>query len=716
MPFVAADGTTYYGGANGGCGIAPEASNAPDPAAPPSNTTYATTGLDGKGQTSFVVWTNQQNASLGCSNTVPCALVVVPILGISCDGSVQDGENQPSAADVTACESLGSYAPGAPATSDGSSSGAGDPPVTGALWWSASNWKNHITVPLTFAPAADTCDVVGGPAPIDIYGSELMDEATVLWQTEFCTDPRLFPFQHIRTAEPLAKTALSMESIDAALISRPPDGGYVEPTVTAPVGITGFAISYVIDDANRRPYTSLKLNARLLAKLLSESYWALPALRNDYRALKSTDAYAKMATNPQDITTDPEFIALNPGIGETKQVVQSSTLLALASNSDVMYALTSYINADPDARAFLDGKPDPWGMVVNPTYKNIPLPTESWPLLDTFKSPDIDLGGCLRRPDQTIAAVPILPLIAAPTSSLTSIAQSMQYAIGSATTACSALTNTGGQIVGGSLKPIGREQPGSRFMLGLTAIDDSQLFGLNSAALQSSPGHFVAPSIASLKATMVAALAKMDAKTHTWPIPYAKLRTIAAAYPGTMVVYAAIPTTRLDPVTAAKLAVFLLYAAGPGQTPGDDIGELPPGFLPMTAANGLGALVTYTNQSALVVAAQGHHTSSGGSGGSGGGGGSSGGSGSGSGGGKTTTPRTPVPSASASPPYIPPVDLPVGYTAAVTSSTAAWAMPVAILISVVCTLIAIVVRTAAGMRSTSNMRNRLRRMNQTRQL
>ncbi len=87
VPFVAVDGTTYYNGANGTCGIAPEASTVVDPSAPPQDTTYAATGTDGTGQASFVVWTAQQNASLGCSQTVPCALVVIPIMGISCDAS-----------------------------------------------------------------------------------------------------------------------------------------------------------------------------------------------------------------------------------------------------------------------------------------------------------------------------------------------------------------------------------------------------------------------------------------------------------------------------------------------------------------------------------------------------------------------------------------------------------------------------------------------------
>ena len=44
--------------------------------------------------------------------------------------------------------------------------------------------------------------------------------------------------------------------------------------------------------------------------------------------------------------------------------------------------------------------------------------------------------------------------------------------------------------------------------------------------------------------------------------------------------------------------------SGPGQRPGLDVGELPPGYLPMTAANGLGQLASYTTAAADAVAAQ----------------------------------------------------------------------------------------------------------------
>jgi len=81
----------------------------------------------------------------------------------------------------------------------------------------------------------------------------------------------------------------------------------------------------------------------------------------------------------------------------------------------VISTLTGYIARDPDAVAFLKGQPDPWGMTVNPSYKGITVPTNQWPLLDTFVPDSND--ECLKA-----NPAPYLPQVAAPVSSLRQIA------------------------------------------------------------------------------------------------------------------------------------------------------------------------------------------------------------------------------------------------------------------------------------------------------
>jgi hypothetical protein len=78
----------------------------------------------------------------------------------------------------------------------------------------------------------------------------------------------------------------------------------------------------------------------------------------------------------------------------------------------------------------------------------------------------------------------------------------------------------------------------------------------------------------------------------------------AGAYPGTLLVYADVPTSGLPKSDAKAYARLLSFAAGPGQTAGSNTGQLPPGYLPMTAANGMGGMATYTAAAATDVGAQ----------------------------------------------------------------------------------------------------------------
>ena len=253
-------------------------------------------------------------------------------------------------------------------------------------------------------------------------------------------------------------------------------------------------------------------------------------------------------------------------------------------------------------------------MKVNPNYLKMSLPVNSWPLLDSFEPTALYASGanqCL-----TDAPVPYLPLIASPTSRLTTISQAMQYSLANSQVVC--VQPFPGTTVGQKLSPLGRQSGGFRFMLGLSALGDAARFGLDSAALQTtvtsgsgskfsdaSGRTFVAPTDTSLrKAADLLTTAKSPVD---WQLPYDTILTdpnAADAYPGTMVVYADVPTTGLSARDAKGFAIFLAYTAHAGQVSGQALGQLPPGFLPMTKANGLGALADYTTRSAQAVADQ----------------------------------------------------------------------------------------------------------------
>jgi hypothetical protein len=589
VPFVAADGQVYGGGAEACAGEPPESDDVGGSALP-SNETFGVTGLDGTGSANFDIFTAAENASLGCSQTVACSLVAVPIMGVSC----LDTAGVPTA-DVAQCEATGAFAPGSALVGSESP----DLTVSGSLWWTPSNWRNHISVPLQFATPSNYCTVAGSPSQsvVDIYGSELMVQATSQWEPDFCLDPKLqFSFIHVQTGEPQARNLVASGSAEAAFTSEAQPGGYGKPVVNAPVAATGFAISYAIDGANGEPYTSLKLTPLLLAKLLTESY------PSDL-FVKQADP-AAFAHSPLNITMDPEFQALNPGVAPNPGTGfdAASELIAMSGQSDVMQALTQYINADPAARAWLDGAPDPGsgGMTVNPAYKGIQLPVTQWPLLSTvvptsyYQSDDND---CLYNDP-----VPYQPLVAAPLANLESISESLQYTKPNSTTTC--FQPEPGTTLGEKMTTGGRQSAPNRFMIGIAPLADTQRYLLQSAALETTSGTFVAPSDASLQAA--AALLTPDPTTGTWPIPYDTFRQPAgaSAYPGTMLVYAAIPTTGLPKTDAADYASFLQFAATTGQTTGFGVGQLPTGYLPLTSADGLGSLAQYTLAAAGDVAAQ----------------------------------------------------------------------------------------------------------------
>jgi hypothetical protein len=597
LPFKAEDGTVYPGGVGGCAGQAPESSNVGG-AAIPSNTTYGVTQKDGTGSTQFDVWTQDENASLGCSDTVPCSLVAVPIEGTSCDayGTKLPAADRPlaryQAAAVSNCEATGQYAAG-------QADDPGTPPdlaVEGALWWSASNWRNRITVPLSFATPASVCSVVSKYAPQAIYGSVLMTELAAQWEPKFCTDSSLYPFIHVQASDAEARNLLTSGSIDAAFTSRLPDGGFANPTVQAPVAMTGFAISYSIDDANGVAYHSLHLDARLLAKLLTMSYPGNSLVKDNYPAL---------ARNPMNITDDPEFIQLNPGLPKYVQLEAASTLQSLSSDADLMYSLTSYINSDPAARAWLNGNPDPWGMTVNPNYLDIALPVESWPLLDSFTLPQsyIDSGNNLCYSN---SPAPYLQLIANPSSLLQTIVQNIQFAVSNVNIACP--NGMLGDVGSLRLSTQGRQSTGHRFVIGVTSISAARRYSLATAALAPASAAsdaaptFVSPDDAGLKAA--ASALETDKTQNTWALNYGALASTTGAYPGAMPVYADIPTTHLSSTVAKHLAGFLTYAAGAGQKSGTANGDLPPGYLPLTAANGLAAQASFTGRAAAAVAAQ----------------------------------------------------------------------------------------------------------------
>jgi len=619
----------------------------------PDNETFAITNTKGRGSWKFDVETSQTNLDLGCSETVPCALVAVPIMGISCDPAAASmpADDQPTGTEEqqsgAECEETGAFAPGQPVPEGASGpQGEQDLTVTGQLWWAASNWRNRFVVPLHFAPPTNECATVSKTSrSVAIYGSEFMDQAMVQWQPHFCLNSKLFTLSYESEDEPEALTALQSgrpesSSVEAALTSdqpSPPPGSkeaFPEPVVHAPVADTGFAISFVIDnDVTHQPITTLRLDPRLLAKLLTESYLGDTVMANDPElqhpcpGVPLTGSNPPVCTNPVNITDDPEFQALNPDIPPVNDLqVTASLLLMIQGNADVTQAVTSYIESNPAARAWLNGKPDPWGMVVNKAYrgKKLTLPTDTWPLQSTYipqqwiLNPSEGPGICYSEDPS-----PALPLLDDPQPNLLDISEDIQFYQSQAQNQCAGLTTS--TLPGATyLTNQGQETVGYRFMIGITTLADAERYGLDTASLltYTKPGTpakftsaagmtFTKPTTTSMRAA--AGLLKMDKPADDWTFPYSLYnkdsKSAAGAYPGAMLVYADVPTKDLPTESGKSLdaedyAEFIRFAATSGQKPGGGVGELPAGYLPMTAANHLGAEASYALRAATAIAAQ----------------------------------------------------------------------------------------------------------------
>jgi hypothetical protein len=193
------------------------------------------------------------------------------------------------------------------------------------------------------------------------------------------------------------------------------------------------------------------------------------------------------------------------------------------------------------------------------------------------------------------------------------VALNMQFDIANSQVVCK---NNGAQNQ--KLAAIGREASGSRFLVGLVSLADAVRYQLNVASLQTHNTNtgtapftdaggrtFVAPSDASMKAA--AALLSPDTNVGSWVLPYGTLRTDARglqAYPGTMLMSIDVPTIGLPKSDAAQYSSLLQFVAGAGQAPGLGNGQLPPGYLPLTSANGLATQAKYTRSAAAAVAAQ----------------------------------------------------------------------------------------------------------------
>ena len=154
------------------------------------------------------------------------------------------------------------------------------------------------------------------------------------------------------------REALFDGQIDAGITNVPASPAEIaaHPLITrikyAPLDLTAVAVVFLMKDSRTgAPITSMVLSPRLVARIISD-------------------------TGLDSFFADPEFVALNPTIGQKvywPAAGLTRPLLRAEANADTAL-VTNWLNSDQSTRAFLDGN-DMHGINVGPSWLNVPYPT-----------------------------------------------------------------------------------------------------------------------------------------------------------------------------------------------------------------------------------------------------------------------------------------------------------------------------------------------------
>lgn len=426
---------------------------------------------------------------------------------------------------------------------------------------SQSNWDHAIAIRIHFRPLAAVCPI--GAAERRLIGQEEVTEAISSWQSVLCQRTgSIFGFSQV--SDDIARSQTLTSDPWMSMVTAPLDPARVtdgRKLTYAPITLDGIGIAFNIDQLPKygappsavalagQRLGRLRLNARLVAKLLTQSY----------RQASFSKSFP--VHNPDDLTRDPEFQALNPGLN-TMFFNGIYQIIVPEGLSDAYRELWRWVMSDQSARSFMAGAPDPWGTVINPAYKNMDTTVSTFPRLDLACRP---IGG----------QGPQCPF------DLLAFAQDLHAGTRAASRG-DLLSRTLWDL--SSQPPIYKDGPlelsGSRAILTLSETATAARYNLPMAELENADGQFVAPTT--------------DSLTHglNAMIPTGVEGTLAAnpgsfdpaAYPLTHLTYAMTAPDRLTKIEATAYSRFLRYAMTAGQVSGISAGDLPPGYVALPAA------------------------------------------------------------------------------------------------------------------------------------
>jgi hypothetical protein len=525
----------------------------------PSNDTWGTTTAQGTGYVQIQIETLLQNQGLGCDLTHDCALLILPVEGGRLGDPYIPKLRNPDCSDH-AYDHFGDPSLGLPAY--GTAQATLEAPQ--GLFGDTCSWPYRIVVPLHFAAIAKNCGFSN--AAFSVAGSPLMVRAMTSWQSGLCNGADPDPYSFDGTVEePEARATFLTGEDDVALTTDPATGPGKHPYTYAPVGISAASVAYwVDDDKTGEPYTNLKLAPLLLTKMLTQSYeygLSSPGYACTPAELQTPPATAPgcdpgVLHDPPNLFADPEFRQLNPGLHLNE--VQPVTLgipTVQQGNSDMTWEVTRWIAADQASASFLAGHVDQWGEHVNTFYLNVHYPTQQF-----------------IAQDGTGPVAYTYQPVAPPARVATYMADNQPSGNDWVPYPCGNQT---------CYQTYSEEMPGQRQLFAILDEPDAAAFGMPTMKIENAAHDYVGPTDAS----MAAAVKNMIPNgSNGITKDYNEAAKDPAAYPLTMVVYAMVPTGGISRHKAAKIAQWLDYVAGAGQHTGMVPGELPPGYLPLTAS------------------------------------------------------------------------------------------------------------------------------------
>jgi hypothetical protein len=538
----------------------------------------AITSSDGTGQLQFETLTSTQSPGLGCgereSSGQPrgCWLVIVP-----------RGQYEPNGFKLNFANSS-----------------QGGPEYIQSSPLGASNWAMRIQVHLGYAPVPPHCPI--GTQERETVGTQVVSRAVRSWQLALnraANCSRIFGYTAVPEATstqqlstPGSGTGLAFTTIpigsEAARGGGHGSTAHLPPIVYAPVAVSAVGFGFNISNVTGQVITPVKLSPELLAKGLTQVY--LHDLPDWYPYNPVSEGLPPSGThpgptwsqsNPGDISNDPQFMMLNPEIPPYRFSTGSLAPLLTEDHSAINQQIWQWIQADSATGAWLDsGTKDAANSVTaDPDYEKLMLGKP--PAIDSFPrayAACLDLGIFKDPPqapkDVKRCSLDLLPYTDNYDSAGASVLLASNTTRGSFCTCERAPDGTDGYFQKNGIQPVGQI-----FIWGISDTPDLAAYGLIDAKLCNDAGTAcVAPSTASVTTALNSATKDSAGLLQVNPA-----RPGNGGYPLVQVTYAAVPTNQ----SAAALndyADLIAYAAGQGQTPGVEAGDLPPGYLPLPAS------------------------------------------------------------------------------------------------------------------------------------